>query len=122
MKAGPEIRSVVRFGRVNLNDDALAVTGQFDLILCRNVLIYFDAPSKARVVERLLERLDDRGYLFLGHAEAMIGMSTRTRSVGPTIYAHARSSGIPDALPRKPDAPAPAAPAFQDADAEESIS
>jgi chemotaxis protein methyltransferase CheR len=122
MKAGPEIRSVVRFGRVNLNDDALAVTGQFDLILCRNVLIYFDAPSKARVVERLLERLDDRGYLFLGHAEAMIGMSTRTRSVGPTIYAHARSSGIPDALPRKPDAPALAAPAFQDADAEESIS
>ena len=89
MKAGPEIRSLVRFGRVNLNDDALAVTGQFDLILCRNVLIYFDAPSKARVVDRLLERLDARGYLFLGHAEAMIGTSTRTRSVGPTIYTHA---------------------------------
>lgn len=105
MKAGPEIRSLVRFGRVNLNDDALAVPGQFDLILCRNVLIYFDAPSKARVVERLLERLDARGYLFLGHAEAMIGTSTRTRSVGPTIYTHAarpaarpeRSSGVADA-------------------------
>jgi chemotaxis protein methyltransferase CheR len=120
MKAGPEIRSVVRFGRLNLNDDALAVTGQFDLILCRNVLIYFDAPSKARVVERLLERMDSRGYLFLGHAEAMIGMSTRTRSVGPTIYAHARESGVPDRAPGKPDAATPPVAAAQAADAVES--
>lgn len=113
MKAGPEIRSVVRFGRINLNAESLLVPGQFDLILCRNVLIYFDAASKARVLERLLERLDGQGYLFLGHAEAMVGMNTRTRSVGPTIYVHAanrtsvaspeRSSGIPDASPLKPD-------------------
>jgi chemotaxis protein methyltransferase CheR len=105
MKAGPEIRSLVRFGRVNLNDDALAVPGQFDLILCRNVLIYFDAPSKARVVERLLERLDARGYLFLGHAEAMIGTSTRTRSVGPTIYTHAAKppASLVAADPRRGD-------------------
>ena len=115
MKAGPEIRSLVRFGRVNLNDDALAVPGQFDLILCRNVLIYFDAPSKARVVERLLERLDVRGYLFLGHAEAMIGASTRTRSVGPTIYTHA---AMP---PRVPDAARVAAGPRQGNDAEEPV-
>jgi chemotaxis protein methyltransferase CheR len=114
MKAGPEIRSLVRFGRVNLNDDALAVPGQFDLILCRNVLIYFDAPSKARVVERLLERLDARGYLFLGHAEAMIGTSTRTRSVGPTIYTHA--------APRIPDASCVAPGPRQGDDAEEPVS
>jgi chemotaxis protein methyltransferase CheR len=115
MKAGPEIRSLVRFGRVNLNDDALAVPGQFDLILCRNVLIYFDAPSKARVVERLLERLDVRGYLFLGHAEAMIGASSRTRSVGPTIYTHA---AMP---PRVPDAARVAAGPRQGNDAEEPV-
>jgi len=122
MKAGPEIRSVVRFGRVNLNEDALAVTGQFDLILCRNVLIYFDAASKARVVERLLERLDIRGYLFLGHAEAMIGMSTRTRSVGPTIYTHASSSRVPDPASRKLDAPSPGGASLQGEDALESTS
>jgi chemotaxis protein methyltransferase CheR len=112
MKVSPEIRSVVRFGRINLTGDALAVAGPFDLILCRNVLIYFDASSKARVLDRLLERLDAQGYLFLGHAEAMIGVDTRTRSVGPTIYVHSRSgtsvaeprrSGIQDPLPRKPD-------------------
>jgi chemotaxis protein methyltransferase CheR len=89
MKASPEIRSVVRFARVNLNAEPFPVSGPFDLILCRNVLIYFDAPSKARIVERLLERLDPQGYLVLGHAEALIGLRARARGVGPTIYAHA---------------------------------
>ena len=113
MKAGPEIRSVVRFARVNLNAESLAVAGSFDLILCRNVLIYFDAATKARLLDRLLERLDGQGYLLLGHAEAMVGMSARTRSVGPTVYVHAASrsqdgakpiSGIRDAAPAVPDA------------------
>jgi len=113
MKAGPEIRSVVRFGRVNLNAETLAVPGPFDLILCRNVLIYFDAASKARVLDRLLERLDPQGYLLLGHAEAMVGMGARTRSVGPTVYVHAagrkqdgarRDSGIRDVAAGIPDA------------------
>ena len=63
MKAGPELRSVVRFGRINLNAESLPVPGPFDLILCRNVLIYFDAASKARVLDRLLARLDGQGYL-----------------------------------------------------------
>jgi chemotaxis protein methyltransferase CheR len=113
MKAGPEIRSLVRFSRVNLNAESLAVAGPFDLILCRNVLIYFDAPSKARVLDRLLERLDGQGHLLLGHAEAMVGMNARTRSVGPTVYVHAasrkqdgsrRDSGIRDAAAGIPDA------------------
>jgi chemotaxis protein methyltransferase CheR len=96
MKASPEIRSVVRFARVNLNAEPFPVAGPFDLILCRNVLIYFDAPAKARIVERMLERLDPRGYLLLGHAEALIGLRARARGVGPTIYAHA------PAVPRAP--------------------
>ena len=86
MKAGDEIRSVVRFERINLNDETYPVDGPFDLILCRNVLIYFDAESKARVVERLLNHLAVGGFLFLGHAESLNGMGGRARSVGPTIY------------------------------------
>ena len=88
IKAGPEIRSVVRFHRLNLNADPFSFAGPFDLILCRNVLIYFDAPSKARVLERLLERLTPSGYLFLGHAETVTGLNTRARSAGPTVYVH----------------------------------
>jgi chemotaxis protein methyltransferase CheR len=89
MKAGPLVRSRVRFQRLNLNAEPFTFAGGFDLILCRNVLIYFDATSKARVVGRLLERMEPGGYLFLGHAETVTGLGARTRSVGPTVYAHA---------------------------------
>jgi chemotaxis protein methyltransferase CheR len=89
MKAGPLVRSRVSFQRLNLNAEPFTFAGRFDLVLCRNVLIYFDAPSKARVVSRLLERMEPRGYLFLGHAETVTGLNARTRSVGPTVYAHA---------------------------------
>lgn len=90
MKAAPELRARVRFERVNLNAERLAVSGGFDLILCRNVLIYFDPESKARTLQRLLERLDPRGYLLLGHAEAMLGARADLRCVGPSVYAHGR--------------------------------
>jgi len=89
MKAGPLVRSRVRFHRLNLNAEPFTFAGRFDLVFCRNVLIYFDAASKARVVGRLLDRLDPRGYLLLGHAETVTGLNVRTRSVGPTVYAHA---------------------------------
>lgn len=87
MKAGPEIRSVVTFDRVNLNDDVYRVTGPFDLIFCRNVLIYFSPAGRAHVVGRLLDRLARDGYLFLGHAESLNGVTDRARSVEPTVYA-----------------------------------
>lgn len=85
MKAGPELRSLVRFQRVNLNDGA-GLSGRFDLVFCRNVLIYFDAASKARAVERLLGHLSPQGLLFLGHAESLSGLGWRVRTVMPTVY------------------------------------
>jgi chemotaxis protein methyltransferase CheR len=87
MKAGPEIRAVVRFERINLNDASYAVRGTFDLVFCRNVLIYFDTQSKLRVIRSLLPRISDRGYLFLGHAESLLGIDQAVRRVGPTVYA-----------------------------------
>ena len=86
MKAGPEIRSLIQFERLNLNDDLYPVTGRFDAIFCRNVLIYFDTPSRARVIERLVDRLAPTGYLFVGHAESLSGITDRVRQVMPTIY------------------------------------
>ena len=85
MKAGPEIRSIVRFARVNLVGDWPA-SPPFDLVFCRNVLIYFDRTVKARVIERLLGRLDPHGYLFLGHAESLGGLSSQVQPVIPTVY------------------------------------
>jgi chemotaxis protein methyltransferase CheR len=86
MKAGPELRSLVRFQRLNLNDGQ-GLVGRFDLVFCRNVLIYFDAASKARAVERLLRHLSPQGLLFLGHSESLSGHGWGVRTVMPTVYA-----------------------------------
>jgi chemotaxis protein methyltransferase CheR len=85
MKAGPEVRAAVRFERVNLAGERWP-DGPFDLVFCRNVLIYFDRETKIRVVGRLLDRLDPSGFLFLGHAESLTGFTDRARSVVATIY------------------------------------
>jgi len=87
IKAGPEIRKLVRFQHLNLNARCYAVIGSFDLILCRNVLIYFDAVVKEHVIERLISYLDPRGYLLLGHAESLNGIDDSLKPIVPTIYA-----------------------------------
>jgi chemotaxis protein methyltransferase CheR len=94
MKAGPEIRAVITFTRLNLNDPPYPVDGVFDFIFCRNVLIYFDLESKKRVVERLLDHLAPTGCLFLGYAETTSTISDRLHSVGPNVYAR-----VPEAIP-----------------------
>jgi chemotaxis protein methyltransferase CheR len=86
MTAGPEIRSVVRFARVNLNERAWPIRGPFDLVFCRNVLIYFDRPTKERVVGQLLAELAPSGLLFLGHAESLTGMGLPVTAARPTVY------------------------------------
>jgi len=86
MKAGPEIRSVVRFQQLNLQADSYAAGDGFDMIFCRKVLIYFNAATKEHVVTRLLGRLAEDGLLFLGHAESLTGMRDAPRAVVPTVY------------------------------------
>jgi len=86
MKAGPEIRAIVRLENLNLNAEYYSIAGIFDLILCRNVLIYFDAESRARVIRRLQNYLAPAGYLFVGHAESLNGLSEQLRHVVPTVY------------------------------------
>jgi len=86
MAARPELSATIRFARINLNAESFpAAAGRFDLIFCRNVLIYFDAPSKRRVIDRLLDRLDPAGYFFLGHSESLNHVE-RVRTAGPTVY------------------------------------
>jgi chemotaxis protein methyltransferase CheR len=93
MSAGDEIRGHIRFAQLNLNDASYQVPGRFDLIFCRNVLIYFDHASRSRVVQRLLERLEPTGYFFLGHAETLNGITTNLRHAIPTVYTSMPNSG-----------------------------
>ena len=86
MAARPELSALIRFAQINLNHESYPVGGKFDLIFCRNVLIYFDQPSKRRIINRLLDRLDPAGYFFLGHSESLTSFE-RVRAAGPTVYA-----------------------------------
>ena len=95
MKAGPEIHAIIRFQHLNLNDDHYDVTGPFDLIFCRNVLIYFDAASRTRVMNRLVDYLAPAGFLMVGHAESLNGVSDRLRHVKPTIYVQGPAQHFP---------------------------
>ena len=85
MSVGPAIRSLVRFERQNLCADAYP-KGPFDVVLCRNVLIYFDTETRDHVVERLVERLGPKGLLLLGHAESLTGTRHGLRYAGPLTY------------------------------------
>ena len=86
LRCGPELRQLVRFSRVNLNQPPYPLAGSFDLIFCRNVLIYFDAQSRQRVIDQLIDRLSPRGYLFVGHSESLHNVTRRVSLVAPSVY------------------------------------
>jgi chemotaxis protein methyltransferase CheR len=67
---------MVHFDERNLILDCASL-GRFDVIFCRNVLIYFDAPTKTRVLEMLARQLLPHGVLYLGAAETVIGLTDR---------------------------------------------
>lgn len=75
-----EIRNRATFGRVNLIESArLVALPEFDVIFCRNVLIYLHDPAKRAVVNSLYERLRPGGYLFLGRVESLVAAPTAFR-------------------------------------------
>ncbi len=86
IKAGPELRAVVRFEQMNLHRELPAGTGRFDVILCRNVLIYFHPAARSQALRDLLGRLVPGGYLLLGHAESPSELWGLVRRVAPTVY------------------------------------
>jgi chemotaxis protein methyltransferase CheR len=87
MKAGAELRGVVSFRRLNLNDTFWEVEseGPFDLVFCRNVLMYFEPARRERVLKKILGRLPAHGYLFLGDAETLTGFEG-VRMVAPAVH------------------------------------
>ncbi len=73
-RISPKLRQSIRFKKVNLLDD-LRMIGRQDVIYCRNVLIYFDLETKKKVLEQMATLLADDGYLFLGAAETVLGIT-----------------------------------------------
>jgi chemotaxis protein methyltransferase CheR len=87
MRASRELRDMVQFSRINLNEETYPIQGSFDLVFCRNVLIYFSQEGRKNVIERLTDRLTSDGLLFVGHAESLHQHRHRLRAVLPTVYA-----------------------------------
>jgi chemotaxis protein methyltransferase CheR len=68
------MRQMISFRKLNLMDPVYNL-GKFDIVFCRNVLIYFDAPTKAEVFERIAQTMNPGGFLLLGAAESVIGIT-----------------------------------------------
>ncbi|MBX6323169.1 MAG: protein-glutamate O-methyltransferase CheR [Rhodospirillaceae bacterium] len=87
----PRVRRYVTFRPFNLLHDPV-VLGRFDIVFCRNVLIYFDQPTKALVLERIAQQMPEDGVLFLGGAETVLGVTDAFRPVKGQrgLYAPAR--------------------------------
>ena len=86
----PELRSIIRIKRLNLLGP-WPMQGRFDVIFCRNVMIYFDQPTKERLVARFADQLAAGGYLYIGHSERVSGpAASQLALVGNTIYRRER--------------------------------
>lgn len=79
------IRKLISFNRLNLMKD-WPFKGGFDVIFCRNVLIYFSNEDKKRITNQLIEKLRIGGYLYMGHAESIMNAPSSIKVVGPTTY------------------------------------
>jgi len=82
----PELRKRTSFYQINLMNPVVANIGEFEVIFLRNVMIYFDMETKAKVIRNLLPRLKGGGYLIIGHSETLNGISDQVEAVGPTVY------------------------------------
>jgi len=85
VKVVPELQEMIRFRQLNLMQE-WPVRGAFDLIFCRNVVIYFDKPTQRKLFARFAEKLAPRGYLIIGHSETLYNVSEEFELVGRTSY------------------------------------
>jgi len=81
-----ELRQRVGFHHLNLLEDDYPFAQPFNVILCRNVMIYFDRPTQEALVGYLAERLVPGGYLMVGHSESLSGIKHSLRLIQPAIY------------------------------------
>lgn len=85
VRVKPELQELIHFRQLNLLQP-WPMKGPVDIIFCRNVIIYFDMPTKQKLMNRYADMLPAGGHLFLGHSEAMNNMSSRFSLCGKSVY------------------------------------
>jgi chemotaxis protein methyltransferase CheR len=95
----PEIRAMVQFRSFNLLND-FGGLGMFDIVFCRNVLIYFDQPTKVGILDRMARTAERDGYLVLGAAETVVGLTDSFKPVPERRGLYSPNTGVRAAAPR----------------------
>lgn len=81
-----ELKRLVAFRRLNLSVTPFPMRGPFDVVFCRNVMIYFDNEVRRKLLNEIYRLLKPGGYLMVGHAESLTGMMSEFKTVRPSIY------------------------------------
>jgi len=82
----PGLRKLVEYGRLNFLDDNYGINQKFDVIFCRNVLIYFERENQRSILLKLLKHLVPGGYLFTGHSETLHSLNLPLKLKAPSVY------------------------------------
>ncbi|MCX7180854.1 MAG: chemotaxis protein CheR, partial [Proteobacteria bacterium] len=86
VRVRPELQELIRFMRINLLDARFPLLGRFDVIFCRNVMIYFDKPTQRAILKKFAALLREDGLLFSGHSESFLQAADLFRPLGRTVY------------------------------------
>lgn len=86
VRVRPELRQMITFRPLNLLADQWPVTGPFDVIFCRNVMIYFDKPTQGKILDRFAPMMKEDALLFAGHSENFLYASNAYKLRGKTVY------------------------------------
>jgi chemotaxis protein methyltransferase CheR len=93
VRVRPELQKLITFSRLNLLDASWPVNGPFDVMFCRNVMIYFDKDTQYRILKKFMPLLREDGLFFAGHSESFIHAADLMRSLGRTVYERADRKG-----------------------------
>ena len=86
VRVRPELRQLITFRQLNLLADNWSLSGQFDVIFCRNVMIYFDKATQRKILSRFVPLMKDNALLFAGHSENFLYVSDALKLRGKTVY------------------------------------
>ncbi len=89
VRVRPELQRRVRFEQINLKAEPWPVEGRFDVIFCRNVMIYFDKPTQRRLIERLVAHMHEESLFITGHSESLYHCEDLLKGLGRTVYRRA---------------------------------
>jgi chemotaxis protein methyltransferase CheR len=85
-QVNPAIRERIVFKRLNLAKPPFPMSGPFDVVFCRNVMIYFDTPVRQKLVSEIYRLLKPGGIFFTAHSETLMGLASNFRALAPSIY------------------------------------